>query len=172
MGTFALRFSPTEITELAARYAYEDDDDARRAGASAAARGYYTRDAFVTVCSWKTDRSAPLVEGNSTELVEAATRASFAAGGDETDRMESLVTLEGVGVPTASALLHFAFPGDYPILDVRALASLGHKGRSVYPVSFWIRYLEACRRLAAEHGVSIRELDKALWQWSKENGDG
>ena len=61
---------------------------------------------------------------------------------------------------------------DYPILDVRALASLGHRGRSVYPVSFWIRYLEACRRLAAEHYVSIRELDKALWQWSKENGDG
>jgi adenine-specific DNA glycosylase len=32
--------------------------------------------------------------------------------------------LRGVGIPTASALLHFAFPNDYPILDVRALASL------------------------------------------------
>jgi hypothetical protein len=42
------------------------------------------------------------------------------------------------------------------------------KGRSVYPVSFWLRYLETCRALATEHGVSLRTLDKALWQHSKE----
>jgi hypothetical protein len=35
-------------------------------------------------------------------------------------------------------------------------------------VSFWLEYLEACRRLALTHGVSIRTLDKALWQHSRE----
>ncbi|HEY2651278.1 MAG TPA: hypothetical protein VGI50_05105, partial [Solirubrobacteraceae bacterium] len=65
-------------------------------------------------------------------------------------------------------LLYFAFPDDYPILDVRALESLGVKPRSTYPVSFWLDYLEACRRLARDAGVSIRTLDKALWQHSKE----
>jgi hypothetical protein len=82
--------------------------------------------------------------------------------------MEALLALQGVGVPTASVLLHFAHPDDYPILDVRALESLGHSGRSTYPVSFWLRYLDACRDLAARHGVSVRTLDKALWQHSKE----
>jgi len=172
MAPFTLQFDPRQIRDLGARYAYEDDSGPRQAGASAAARGHYTRDEFLGVCSWKTERSAPLVQGNSTATVEAATRASFAAGDDEAERIECLLTLEGVGVPTASALLHFAFPEDYPILDVRALESLGHKGRSVYPVSFWEQYVHACRELAAEHGVSIRELDKALWQWSKDQGDG
>jgi hypothetical protein len=37
-------------------------------------------------------------------------------------------------------------------------------------VSFWVGYLHACRDLAAEHGVSLRTLDKALWQYSKETG--
>jgi hypothetical protein len=60
------------------------------------------------------------------------------------------------------------FPDDYPILDVRALESLGVKPRSQYPVSFWLEYLSACRGLARRHGVSIRTLDKALWQHSKE----
>jgi hypothetical protein len=51
---------------------------------------------------------------------------------------------------------------------VRALESLGVKSRSTYPVSFWLAYLQACRALARETGVSLRTLDKALWQYSKE----
>ena len=82
--------------------------------------------------------------------------------------MTELLQLEGVGVPTASTLLHFVFPADYPILDVRALDSLGGRARSVYPVSFWLDYLAACRELADRHGVDLRTLDKALWQYSKE----
>ena len=82
--------------------------------------------------------------------------------------MEALLTLTGVGVPTASTLLYFAFPDGYPILDVRALESLGVEARSQYPVSFWLAYLSACRELAARCGVDLRTLDKALWQHSKE----
>jgi hypothetical protein len=82
--------------------------------------------------------------------------------------MAALLELEGVGVPTASTLLYCAFPADYPILDVRALDSLGVKPRSQYPIAFWLSYLAACRELAALGGVSIRTLDKALWQHSKE----
>jgi hypothetical protein len=86
--------------------------------------------------------------------------------------MNALLELKGVGVPTASTLLYVAFPDDYPILDVRALESLGVKPRSQYPVSFWLQYLDACRELARRCGVSIRTLDKALWQHSKEpSGD-
>jgi hypothetical protein len=73
-----------------------------------------------------------------------------------------------VGIPTASTLLQFAFPTRYPILDVRALGSLGVRGRSTYPISFWLRYLEACRALARDISIDIRTLDKALWQHSKE----
>ena len=90
------------------------------------------------------------------------------AATDESGRITPLLKLHGVGVPTASTLLYFAFPDDYPILDVRALESLGVKPRSVYPVSFWLDYLGACRDLARRYGVSIRTLDKALWQHSKE----
>ena len=82
--------------------------------------------------------------------------------------MEALLELAGVGVPTASTLLFFAFPDDYPILDVRALESLGVRPRSQYRISFWLDYLGVCRELASRHSVGIRTLDKALWQHSKE----
>ena len=99
-------------------------------------------------------------------MVDATGRALAAT--DEAIRITSLLELEGVGVPTASTLLYFAFPDDYPILDVRALESLGVKPRSQYPVSFWLGYLGACREIARDAGVSVRTLDRALWQYSKE----
>lgn len=99
-------------------------------------------------------------------MIEATGDALTAV--DEATRVSALLGLDGVGVPTASTLLYFAFPDDYPILDVRALESLGVKPRSQYPVSFWLAYLGFCRELALRCGVSIRTLDKALWQHSKD----
>jgi hypothetical protein len=136
-------------------------------GAAARSRGYYTRAEFIEVCAWKTVRSRPKVAANTETAVVDATGRALAAT-DETIRIASLLELEGVGVPTASTLLYFAFPDDYPILDVRALESLGAKPRSQYPVSFWLGYLAACRQIARDAGVSVRTLDRALWQYSKE----
>ena len=93
-------------------------------GAAARTRGYYTREEFVEVCTWKTVRSRPKVAANTEAAIVDATGRALAAD-DEATRIGALLELEGVGVPTASTLLYFAFPDDYPILDIRALESLG-----------------------------------------------
>jgi hypothetical protein len=165
---FALQFPASEILALAERFGYQDDPRVRAAGAAAAARGYYRRAEFLLVCAWKSVRSRPLVQANTPAAVRAATFAALGTDVADAARMEALLRLEGVGLPTASTLLHFAFPADFPILDVRVLEALGQPPRSGYTVAYWVAYAEACRALAAEHGVSLRTLDKALWQWSKE----
>jgi hypothetical protein len=164
---FQLQFAPAEIESLAARFPPSDESRSRAIGEAVRARGHYTRAEFIEVCAWKTPRSRPRVAANSAATVVAATRRALAAE-DEAIRFATLLALGGVGAPTASTLLYVAFPDDYPILDVRALESLGVKSRSTYPVSFWLGYLEACRTLARQTGVSLRTLDKALWQHSKE----
>ena len=165
---FALQFDPAEILPLAARFPAGDDGPAAAAGAAARAQGHYTRAQFLVVCAWKSPRSRPRVEANEEATVRFATAAALTAA-DERARMEALLALDGVGVPTASTLLHFAAPDRYPILDVRALESLGERtARSGYPVAYWLEYVAACRALALRHGVDLRTLDKALWQWSKE----
>jgi hypothetical protein len=168
MREFQLQFPPELINELAGRFGYEDDARCLAAGAAARGRGYYTRDEFIEVCHWKTRRSGPKVAANTAEAIVSATARALETR-DETIRMESLLVLHGVGVPTASTLLYFAFPNDYPILDVRALESLGVRMRTgQYSTRFWLAYLGACRELASRHGVPIRTLDKALWQYSKD----
>jgi hypothetical protein len=165
--SFELQFPIEQVPALAARFPVIDEAPGLALGAAARARGHYTRAEFIEVCGWKTARSRPKVAANSEPAVVDATARALSAG-DETTRISALLELAGVGVPTASTLLYFAYPEDYPILDVRALESLGARPRSVYPVSFWLAYLSACRTLARRAGVTIRTLDKALWQHSKE----
>ena len=167
MPTFELQFPPDQIEALAERFGYMDESKLLTIGESVRARGYYTRGEFIEVCAFKSVRSRPKIAANSRDAIVSATRSALATD-DEGLRMQHLLALDGVGVPTASTLLYCAFPADYPILDIRALESLGVKPRSQYPVSFGLRYLAACRALSAGRGVSIRTLDKALWQHSKE----
>lgn len=166
------QFSKDWVLERAGRYGYQDDSAARAAGARAARDGRYSREDFLTVVRWKSARTISLAERNAAADVEQATRAAFEAT-DEISRVLPLVGLDGVGIPVASALLHFAFPEIYPILDFRALHSLGDsRRRTQYSPAFWVRYVERCQHLAARAGVSIRDLDKALWQESIESGPG
>ena len=167
MPTFELQFPAGEIEPLARRFGDRDETRLRAVGGAVRARGHYTREEFIEVCGWKTPRSRPKVASNSSAAVVDATGRALRTA-DEGARIGALLTLSGVGVPTASVLLYCAFPDDYPIIDVRALESLGVKPRSQYPVSFWLEYLSACRELARRRAVSVRTLDKALWQHSKE----
>jgi hypothetical protein len=167
VSRFELQFPASDIAALASRFPSADERKYQAVGTAARTRGWYRRAEFIAVCRWKTARSASRLARNSATSIRRATSRALATK-DETTRMTELLQLEGVGVPTASTLLYFVFPADYPILDVRALDSLGVRARSVYPVSFWLEYLAACRELADRHGVDLRTLDKALWQYSKE----
>jgi hypothetical protein len=166
------RLSRAWILERAERYEYAADDAPRAAGARAARGGHYTYEDFLTVVRWKSARALPRAERNAPQALERQTRLAFDAK-DEVQRITALTALDGVGVPVASALLHFAFPDAFPILDFRALESLGDKTRRThYSPRFWADYVERCRRLAEAAGVSIRDLDKALWQDSRESAGG
>jgi hypothetical protein len=68
----------------------------------------------------------------------------------------------------ASVILHFAFPKEYPILDVRAMNTVG--GSTLYNFERWMSYVGLCRDTARKHDVSLRTLDKALWAADKADG--
>ena len=76
--------------------------------------------------------------------------------------------LDGVSWPTASVILHFFHRRRYPILDFRALWSVGLEPPVQYGFNFWWDYVQYCRILARESRVDMRTLDRPLWQYSKE----
>ena len=168
--TFRLQFPVEQVPAYAARFPDDGDVDVLEIGRAARDRGCYTRDEFVRVCRWKTPRSGPLVAQNSAEVVEARTRVALNPGTGERERLVALRSLRGVEWATASVLLHVAYPDRYPILDQRALHALGVAPRASYTFPFWEAYATAGLELAKRAGVDGRTLDRALWQWSKEQG--
>lgn len=55
----------------------------------------------------------------------------------------------------------------YTVIDFRALEALGSDSTD-RSVNFYLAYLDFCRLLAKAHRIKLRDLDRALWQWSYE----
>jgi len=164
---FRLRFPASAIEKWAEGFSDASDSVIEKRIAPAARRqGYLTREQFLAIAEWKTVRSRPRCEKNDAGFVKEVTRAALGSK-DERFKIQALRLLEGVEWPTASVILHFCDRGRYPILDVRALWSAGLDASPCYGFKFWMEYTDFMRALAAGAGVSMRTLDKALWQYSK-----
>lgn len=84
-------------------------------------------------------------------------------------KVEALTSLNGVGVPVASAILLFINPKRFTVIDKRAWNVL-HESEYLSQelsddptVEEYLLYLGACWALANEYDVSLRTLDMALW---------
>ena len=168
MTEFRLRVPAGRIRDLANRYEDPDDDVIDRVIAPRIRKlGYVRKPDFIRLCRWKTPRSRGHVRKNSETFIRAVTRVAFSTA-DERLRIEVLTLLDGVDWPTASVILHFGHRDPYPILDVRALWSLGFDKPPSYDFGFWRAYTLFCRTLSRRFSCSMRALDRALWQYSKE----
>jgi hypothetical protein len=120
------------------------------------------------VARWKSPRRASAVRRNAEEFVREATGIALRAQ-HERLRIEVLTLLDGVSWPTASVILHFFHNERYPIIDRRALWSVSMAAPASYTFNVWWAYVSYCRVLAQKTGLDMRTLDRALWQYSKEN---
>ena len=130
------------------------------------ARGPATLQDLETVARWKSARRIALLSKNGHKDIVEACRTALTSSVD--DAVRALQALHGVGVPMASAILTVMNQDEYTVISVRVLEALGQQGSPSIPV--YVCYLRYCRQLAKERGVSLRELDQALWAFSKYRG--
>jgi hypothetical protein len=166
---FQLQFAPVEIPVLARRYmdsGSEEDEKAFAAGTRIRG-GDFSRDNLQAIFRWKTKgRGVSRLDGNTDDEIADALKLALNAK-TERSAIAVLTGLNGVAVPVASAILTAINPARYTVIDFRALEALGStsKDRSV---NFYLAYLGNCHRLATKHRVKLRDLDRALWQWSSD----
>jgi hypothetical protein len=173
---FQLRISSNEVKAWSDKYIYDTiEGDAigenhirQKIVPNVHKRGYFLKDEFLVLGRWKSPRPILHYSKNSQEYIAEVTKASLQSNSEQF-RIEVLTLLSGVSWPVASTILHFVFENQYPILDFRALWSLGINEAPAYDFTFWQAYVKYCQELAETHKLSIRQLDKALWQYSKEN---
>jgi hypothetical protein len=166
MAQFKLAFDQSLIPKLAARYSYQEDVDALQAG-KGISKGRCTRANLKIIFEWKTNgRGRSRLTKNTDKEISDALKLVTTA---KTDRaaIAVLTGLNGVQVPVASAILTAIDPKRFTIIDFRALQALNQKNVLVN-INYYLEYLIYCRKLARDSKVTLRTLDQALWQWSKE----
>jgi len=128
--------------------------------------GDYERSNIKAIFDWKTGgRGKSRLQRNSDEEIADALRLAV-SGKTERAAIAVLLGLQGVLVPVASAILTAIDPIRYTVIDFRALEALGSKSKD-RSVNFYLAYHIHCRQLAKAHQVALRDLDRALSQWSK-----
>jgi len=164
--------SQENVKNYSARYddgsSQSDKVTEQRIKAVLTKRSFLTKSEFVEVGEWKSPRQRKRYLNNSEEDVQEIINASLLAK-SERAKIGYLLALDGVSYPVASVILHFAFPDRYSILDFRALWSLGWEGPTNYNFEFWQKYCRRIQQLSKDLKLPIRTIDKALWQYSKEN---
>jgi hypothetical protein len=168
-----MEITKEKIKEYAERYdeRYKGSDDERTEKEMKEwlkKNRYLNSKRFIKIGKWKSKRPKKQYESNDDLTVKEITRFSFATNSEEA-RIKSLLILKGVSYPVASAILHFAFPNRYPIMDFRVIWSLGWEQQKSYSYDFWQKYCVEIRRISKEVKEDIRTVDKALWKYSKEN---
>jgi len=130
---------------------------------------YLRQKELVKIGMWKSRRPKRHYESKENDylVVEEITKFSFNTKSEKA-RIKSLLELKGVSWPVASAILHFAFPTKYPIMDFRVIWSLGWKQPSSYNFNFWQKYCKKINALSKKCKLPIRTVEKSLWEYSKE----
>jgi hypothetical protein len=165
-----LRFPVSTVGYWSTRYDYRYDSSVvEKLVPTVREQGFLTKSQLLAIVDWKAPRSRRHAQRASDALVVEATREGFSSQCEEL-RIGIPALIPGMGYPVGSVLLHFFHSDPYPIIDYRALWSLGlDQNSAYYTFDRWWAYVEACRGLSQEAGVDMRVLDRALWQYSKEN---
>ena len=89
--------------------------------------GYLHKDELYDLVYWKSSKSAHWINHNCESFVKEVTAEAFCLN-DDWEKLKKLTGsyrgLKGVGVPVASAILHFYDRKKYPIVDKHALCTL------------------------------------------------
>lgn len=132
-------------------------------------RGYLTRGELERVCRWKSPRSIALVRANTAHQVRRCTAEALKSL-DERERLEALLALRGVSVPSASAVLTMLEPERYGVIDIRVWQLLhaigaveGNPRGAGFTFDQWHRFLHVLRDLAARLETSARAVERSLF---------
>jgi hypothetical protein len=142
------------------------------------ADGELSRGEFLDICYWKSARSIRQCERNSAATIELTSQKVLSTG-SEKRKIELLIGLHGVSVPTASAILTLTDPENYGVIDIRvwqllyALKSIQNNARGQgFTFEHWYRYLKILRHHAQRLKRPVRIVELTLFKFHQQRQQG
>jgi hypothetical protein len=132
-------------------------------------RGTLSESTFVRILNWKSPRVKGIVKPNEFSNYARTIGAAYIA--DDTEKLETLLRLHGIGAPVGSTLLHFIYPDLFPIIDVRTAETLHYAGRIESNSTTLLHYppfRSEMLKIAKENpNFTLRQIDRALFAYHK-----
>jgi hypothetical protein len=180
---FQLQPAVSELPRLVDQFRKEASEREQRLEAAAFEAGAAIRNGEATLANleaivrWKSERAVHYLIGNSTASIRRALEVAARPQASTQEAVSALMTLHGVDLPVASAILTAIFPERYTVMDCRVLEALGYPRQDI---RFFEDFLSFCHHMVAAGAVAadpadsempLRSLDRALRQWSENQHD-
>lgn len=120
-------------------------------------------------------RTLNLIEETEDSEIQAIITRALDCNTDEV-RLKKLMDIGGIGIALASVILTFYNPNEYCVFDIHVYDELFHTNSKTRPkdlfsnINYYLQILEKVRHLAKENGLSVREVEKALFKKNLEEG--
>ena len=132
-------------------------------------RKYLKKSELILICKWKSPRTIRLIESNSASIIRNKTKEALKTKSEKV-RLDLLVTLQGVSIPMASAILMLTNPQRYGVIDIRvwqllyAMKNVSENKRGVgFNFQNWYKYLMIIRYFAKMYNVNARDIERTLF---------
>lgn len=127
---------------------------------------------FKSIYKWKTrDRSKGHLDLKNYEIYEKAI-TSLLSKIEDNKKIKNIVDLNGIRFPVASTILHFIFPEDFPILDIRTANTLWDKyvlsKKMGDNLKDYLLYRDSILKIREKcRFFSLRQIDRALFTYNE-----
>jgi hypothetical protein len=174
---FTLEPADSEIPDLIHQYHEDLDSDCFAAG-TRIRNGDLSKENLRVIYRWKMQSRRYLgqeqkyFDKNSDEAVANVLRATINAVDRHRDTeraFRELQSLKGIGLPVASAILTAVFPDRFTVIDIMAFRALGVPEETPLSIPLYLRYLAYCGQQAERLAISLRDMDRAIWQWGHDH---
>lgn len=157
-----LRFDPSQIRYYASQYNVDYDTPIEEIAPQVTQRGYLTKSDLIELVTWLRNRRKDLVEKISERRVQEITGSALASTSDSI-RYLFPKKLQGVGIATASAILHWFHEDDYPISSPKSKKAIQF---DLNESEDWEAYVLFFQNTTRDNNVDPRTLDRALCRWT------
>lgn len=139
---------------------------------------FLTKDQLMKILHWKSPRPLKYYSSNSEKDIREITALAFSTSNDSL-KIHILTALNGVNYPSASAILMFYDPSNYPVLDIRVwrqlynanLVDTNSRGQN-FTLKQCETYFQVIRQLATDLKLTARQVEKRLFDFDKKNQKG
>lgn len=133
-----------------------------------------SEDTFISILDWKSPRVKGIIKKDDFEYYAKGIRKAIKSSDG---KIEILDELRGIGIPVASTILHFIYPGIFPIVDFRTVEVLQNAGNLDESKRYYNyrdslvgynSFCQAIKTIACHHPkYCLRQIDKALFAYHK-----